>query len=189
MKAIRIIRQLAVRHFHCYKTICVPNVTDGPCGWEADLLVLRPSGWAVEVEVKTTLSDLKRDFKTKAHKHKIIERGIPEPNWNQHHWQRTLDWGKCKPHKCKQFWFCVPIDIVDKAIPLIPDYAGLLVCKDAGLHAYPDLLYFDIAKEAPKLKNSRKYTDAERIKLLQTAYFRLWDFWGTAKMVGGEKES
>lgn len=55
--------ELAVaRHFHWQQNIIIPNV-GFVLGlyYEADLVVLRPSGYAVEVEIKVSSSDLRRD--------------------------------------------------------------------------------------------------------------------------------
>ena len=63
--------ELAVAHyFDPRRNIIVPNVWWGMgFNYECDLLVLTKAGYAYEVEIKTTKSDLKADLK-KEHGHK-----------------------------------------------------------------------------------------------------------------------
>lgn len=87
------------RHFNPRLNLIVPNVSWGLPGlqYEADMVVLRPSGYAAEVEIKTSASDIKADL------------------------------GKGHNHLCSLFseiWFAVPEELADD--PNIPDYAGIL---------------------------------------------------------------
>jgi hypothetical protein len=115
-------------------------------GWESDLLVINSQGYLEEVEIKISLSDFKADFTNKKDKHKRI----------------SLD--KTKLHK---FWYCVPFELKDKVIDLIPKYAGLLYISRANNVC--------IAKNAPTLKNGVILQDADKVKLLRLAYIRIWD--------------
>ena len=55
--------------FNYRQNVIVPNVSWGiGLRYEADLVVLRPSGYAVEVEIKVNASDIKADLK-KRHQH------------------------------------------------------------------------------------------------------------------------
>lgn len=82
MKAIEI--ELAVaRLFDFRKNIIVPNICWGAGLHECDILIVRKTGYAIEVEIKTTKSDLKKDA-GKRHNHesnKIKELffAVPEP--------------------------------------------------------------------------------------------------------------
>jgi hypothetical protein len=67
---------------------------------ECDLLALTPAGYAHEVEIKVSLSDVKADLK-KGH----------------HHDPGT---------KIKCLWFAMPYELVEKALPFVPDRAGVL---------------------------------------------------------------
>lgn len=50
------------KHFGYRQNLIVPNVHWGlNLPYEADLVVLRPSSWAIEVEIKVTASDIKAD--------------------------------------------------------------------------------------------------------------------------------
>lgn len=85
-------------HFNSRINVIVPNVSWGlGLRYEADLLVLRPSGYCDEVEIKCTRSDIIRDL-SKQHNH-------------DYRYVRLV-------------WFAVPAHLAtcDK----IPDYAGIL---------------------------------------------------------------
>jgi len=77
--------EIAVANFfHPRINIIVPNVSWGMgLNYECDLLIVRPSYWAMEVEIKTTEQDIKADFKkaSSAHKSKLIQKfsyAVPE---------------------------------------------------------------------------------------------------------------
>jgi hypothetical protein len=89
---------LIARHFNYRTNIIVPNVSWGlGLLYEADLVVLRPSGYAVEVEIKISRSDIKADL-NKRHCHDSIY--------------------------FRELYFAVPSDIADD--PNIPERAGIL---------------------------------------------------------------
>jgi len=93
MTSQEIERRIAV-YFGFRQNLIVPNVSWGffRNGQEVDLLIVRPSGFAIEVEIKTTASDIKADLKKK---HQHISKRI------------------------KQTWFAVPEKLQDNAdIPL-----------------------------------------------------------------------
>lgn len=51
------------RHFGWRQNVIVPNVHWGlGLCYEADLVVLRPSGWAIEVEIKVSAADIRADL-------------------------------------------------------------------------------------------------------------------------------
>jgi hypothetical protein len=55
-------------HFNYRQNIIVPNVSWGVGLHECDLLIIRKSGYGIEVEIKVSKSDLKADAK-KPHQH------------------------------------------------------------------------------------------------------------------------
>ena len=72
--------------------------------YEADVVILRPSGYAVEVEIKVSAGDIKADA-LKAHRH--------------------------NSNMFRELWFAVPADLSDH--PSIPEMAGILsVTEDRG---------------------------------------------------------
>jgi hypothetical protein len=63
-KITRLVELATAKHFNYRTNIIVPNVSWGiGIRYEADLVVLRPSGYAAEIEIKATESDIKRDMK------------------------------------------------------------------------------------------------------------------------------
>lgn len=99
MKITSLDIEIAVaKHFGWRQNVIVPNVHWGlGLHYEADLVVLRPSGWAVEIEIKTTASDIKADLK-KRHQH--------------------------DSDLFRELWFAVPAGLA--ANPDIPPHAGVL---------------------------------------------------------------
>jgi len=71
--------------------------------YECDLLIIKKSGYAVEVEIKMSLNDVKADLKKK-HSH--------------------------DNEKIKELYFALPESIYDKAIEFIPEKAGLIIIKN-----------------------------------------------------------
>jgi hypothetical protein len=56
-------------HFNSRQNLIVPNVHWGwMLQYEADMVILRQSGYAVEVEIKVSAADIKRDLR-KHHQH------------------------------------------------------------------------------------------------------------------------
>ncbi len=92
-----------VNYFNPRQNLIVPNVSWGFMGlhYEADLVVIRKSGYAVEVEIKVSKSDLIKD-KEKKHNH------------------------DCK--KFKGLYFAIPENLL-KHKEHIPYRAGILVCR------------------------------------------------------------
>jgi hypothetical protein len=186
MTARQVTRLLAVQHFGYRDMVCVPRCHFA--GAEADLLVLRPSGWLEEIEVKVSLADYRREFKTKADKHERLQNGKPhyraryefdefpfDPENPKHvaticdAMDRVVayeDWTAPVPHLVRRFWFAMPQELADRLRAEIPEHAGLISVA---------LGYIRVLKQAPNLKVTRKLTDAERVDLMRLAYLRFWD--------------
>ena len=95
--------ELAIaRYFNPRLNVIVPNISWGLDLHEIDLLVLNPSNYAYEIEIKTSLSDLKAD-KNKKHGH--------------------------FSNKIRRLYFAVPVELQKEAIEHIPERAGLLTIK------------------------------------------------------------
>lgn len=184
-----------VRMFSPHKNLVVPNCCT-KLAWEADLLVVRPSGWAEEFEIKVSIADFRREFVTKEDKHRALPIGFPTScrrygaAWKEGETfdpenplhiatgveSRTgqvyayEDHSKMRPHLIKRFWYAMPSEIAEKVRAEIPEYAGLIVvAKGRWGHEAT------VEKEAPKLKNCRKVTDDERSNLYRACYYRFWD--------------
>lgn len=139
------------KEFNYRQNIVVPNVSWGLGLHECDLLVLRQSGFAVEIEIKRSLADLKAESK-KNHIH--------------------------VSNKVRELWFAVPHDIYDRAAELVPERAGILtferrdfIFSDAPLKKQ---LFIRRKRGAKINKQARPFTDKERQKLLQLAHMRIW---------------
>lgn len=102
--------ELAVANFFGIRTcVMVPNVSWGlfrDHNHEADMVMLRPSGWADEIEIKVSASDIKADLR----KH----RGA----------------GHCRPELIRFLWFAVPEALA--TCEYIPAYAGILAMFETG---------------------------------------------------------
>jgi len=115
------IELILVKHFDFRTNLIVPNVSWGwKLPYEADLVVLRPSGWAEEIEIKVCKGDIKADR---------------EKKWSQH-------WDK---HFLK-LWFAVPSNLSD--CEFIPEHAGILsVHKNE--HGHPRVVITRGARRNP----------------------------------------
>lgn len=152
---------------HC----CIPNVNAGLYA-EADLLVIRPSGWCEEVEIKVSKADFRREFTCKSSKHDCLVNGraIKKYCWTN---QTTTITGR-EPYIISRYWFAMPLELAQALLSEIPDHAGLygvgLVETRLGLRPQVTIL-----KPAPRLSNCRKCTDAEKAAFLRLGLLRYWD--------------
>lgn len=180
-----ITRALAVRYFGYRKNVVVPRCNFA--GWEADVLVLRPSGWMEEVEIKISVADFRREFTKKADKHRRFTHGVPKYNGgldgfeadNPLHEPITYrsgkpygfwDWSAAGEHMLRRFWFAVPEEILPKVEAEVPGYAGILRVD----RWYESVVVREV-KAAPVLPHGRKLAPQERSQLLRLAYLRYWD--------------
>jgi hypothetical protein len=93
-------------HFNSRINLIVPNVSWGlQIGYEADLVIVTPSKYAFEVEIKVSIADLKRDS-LKRH-------------------------GHCST-KFKRLYFAVPDDMQVEALDCIPERSGLFAIDKFG---------------------------------------------------------
>lgn len=112
-------------------------------GWESDMLIKTRSGYWYEVECKISLADFKNDFTHKRQKHELLKMGDEKhgrPNY---------------------FYYCVPWYLSEKVLPLLPDYAGLIVLTENGR--------LNEVKRSPCL-HKQKYTN-EELKLCDKFYY------------------
>lgn len=90
------------KYFDYRQNVIVPNVAWGLLRHrEADMLVLRPSGYIEEVEIKRDLADIRRDLQKK-----------------KTHWDRLV----------RRCWFAIPETITD--ISDIPEMYGILTVSE-----------------------------------------------------------
>lgn len=139
--------EMAVAHFFdARRNIIVPNVSWGfGLPFEIDLLVVRPTGYAIEVEIKVVASDIRADLTKDRHlsgrKHKML----------------------------KQRWFAVPESLADN--PDIPKDCGILSVAESG----PTLIHrVTTIRAAANNPRAVKLTDAQLITLCRLAALRIW---------------
>lgn len=118
-------------YFGVRQNIIVPNISWGIFIHECDLLIIRPSGYAIEVEIKVSVQDLKNDF-LKKHNH--------------------------KDSRIKQMYYAIPEYMYNKALDLIPINCGIItVNKYDNINDYYDT---QVKREA-KINDSKKLTQEE----------------------------
>lgn len=96
--------ELAVAtHFNFRKYLILPNISWGMGVHECDLMIVRRSGYAIEVEIKISLSDLKKD-REKPHQH--------------------------RSNKIKELYFAIPMSRYEKWAEYIPERAGIILVNE-----------------------------------------------------------
>jgi len=148
MSSLKIEYKIA-EYFCPRRNIIVPNVWWGMgFNHELDLLVLTPSGWAYEVEIKTSSADLKADLK-KGHGH--------------------------RSQKIRKLYFAIP-ESLKASVDLIPGHAGILVVMQARKFGnngfYPGGV--EKLREAELNPVARRLTANERLKLAELGTMRIW---------------
>lgn len=156
--------------------------------WESDMLIKTRSGYWYEVECKISFADFKNDFTHKWQKHELLKTGEWhsltfvcretdekalskfEPFPDYHIKKTGKAWNiyrECREvikrkHRCPNYFcYCVPWYLSGKVLPLLPDYAGLLVLTENGR--------LNEVKRAPCL-HQHKYTN-EELKLCDKFYY------------------
>jgi len=153
--------ELAVAKFFDYRqNLIIPNLSHGAGLHECDMVILMRSGYAYEVEIKVSASDIKSDLKKKhGHESELI----------------------------KLFYFAIPESLVTYA-DLIPNHAGIIkVSREVGPEYKYSETYGPretgnkVSRDcveifrAPKVnRNARRWTDAERFNLIRLSTMRIW---------------
>ena len=144
----RIVELATVQHFNYRTNIIVPNVSWGlGLRYEADLVVLRPSGFAAEVEVKASASDIKKDLE-KRHGH-----------GGRHYTLKLL---------FRELWFAVPEHLMFN--PHIPDRAGILFTR----YDHRNIGKAYVLRNPKIQKNAVKFDAKLKEKLLHLGVMRVW---------------
>lgn len=156
--------------------------------WESDILIKNRSGYWYEVECKISFADFKNDFTHKWQKHELLKTGEWhsltfvcretdekalskfEPFPDYHIKKTGKAWNiyrECREvikrkHRCPNYFcYCVPWYLSGKVLPLLPDYAGLVVLTEDGK--------LNEVKRAPCL-HKQKYAN-EELKLCDKFYY------------------
>ena len=133
------------QHFNPRRYVIVPNVSFGLFNYhEADMVILAPSSWGIEVEIKVTASDIKADLK----------------KWHRH-----------KEEIIRDVWFAVPEELSED--PNIPEYAGIISVKKWKTRSGKQRYFCERKRLPVRNKDSRKFTENERKKLLRLGCLRI----------------
>lgn len=135
--------------FDYTRNIIVPNLSWGFSIHECDLFILRESGYAFEVEIKRSKSDLMKDFKKK---HNHVDR---------------------KNRIC-ELYYAIPIDLLDSCKTIIPENAGIIVCENVYNTKGKKKQLATIVRRAKRIKGARKLTSDEQFKIARLAAMRVW---------------
>lgn len=140
--------------FPASRFIAVENVSFGLVCWEADLLVCSGSGYLYEIEIKISISDLKRDKQKRRWRYgQVNEEGNYYP-------------------KRKGMWFAMPPDVWKHpaAAAAVPDQCGVIVVGRYGASGRHRCVVVRpcVNQRVPKM------TDAQRLKLAMLGTMRYW---------------
>lgn len=154
--------ELAImRHFDFRQNLIVPNISNQMLvvPFETDMLVITKGGYAHGFEIKTSLSDLKADFKKPQHMHFNVMRngrsGIER--W----------YGKFK-----YFSYAVPESLKEEAKKLIPPFCGLFVL-DSQLEPYKYTYKF-YQEVKPQILTSYKWNEKQIFEVARLGAMRIY---------------
>jgi len=138
------------RRFDVRTHTIVPNVSWGLLSHEADVLVMRETGFLLEFEIKRSFSDYKADFK-------------------KHKWRNGLS------KTIKKFYYCFPADLWRKRRghiqEILPEFAGILVIYKNGER----LPFSEIIKPAKLNPGCKALSKPQQLKLAQLGTMRIWN--------------
>jgi hypothetical protein len=194
MKAKDVLRAVCCTYdgrFNPLRNICVPNSTN-VSRWESDLLVIRPTGWVDEVEIKVTVSDFRAELRNKWEKHLSLRQGKVCTHLDGRERNRFSYWRKPgdetveidgkqiwvrgnSPTIIRRFWFAMPADVFAKVEAEVPAWAGILTVgeSEVGWKIRDGVLDWKEVRAAKQLP-SRRATDADRVKALTSIHHRAW---------------
>jgi hypothetical protein len=143
-------------HFDIRRNLIVPNVSWG-MGFphEIDMLVVSGSGYATEIEIKISKSDILRDQKKRKWKS-----GIYSKYGDIYRTRDTI----------KSVYFAIP-DILIECAGEIPEMAGILL---VGTQKYSDRFIAWEHRKPQTNKTARRLSDAERYKIARLGTMRIW---------------
>lgn len=137
------------KHFGVRQNIIVPNISWGFAMHECDMFIIKKSGLTAEVEIKRTKYDLLADFK-KRHNH--------------------VD----KQNRISELYYAIPLEIYEVCKDLIPQDAGILTCEKYHAGHGTRRVYVSRKREPARVKNSRKLTEEEKLKIAWLGTMRIW---------------
>ena len=134
--------------FPYQKNIVVPNVRHGFLDYEADLLVVTGSNYLKEIEIKTSLADLRADNKKTKHAN----------------WERPTNF------VC-ELYYAMPSEIFEKVKnkPPVPDHAGILV-----IYKFPHRTMIKFERQAKRRQNVKPLTTEQVLQIARLGTMRYW---------------
>jgi hypothetical protein len=144
--ATKIAELVVASMFPIPRHMCVANVAWSLLPYEADLIAVTQAGYMIEVEIKISLSDLKReDAKAK---------------W------RSRSFGEL----VSRFYYAMPGELWDKpaAQAAIRPGAGVIVIREVG-----NVLRVEMVREAERT-SARALTQREQFDLARVGSYRAW---------------
>jgi hypothetical protein len=147
--------------FNIRQNLIVPNISNQMClvPFETDMLVLKPSGVAYGFEIKTSLSDLKADFKKPQHTKIYVNDYGVKMNFDKYF------------GKFRHFYFAVPEKLKKQALELLPEHIGLYVL-DIQQSEEGKIKRFYCAKESPIL-SKYKWSEKEKYEVARLGTMRI----------------
>ena len=86
------------------QTLTVPNVSSGLFDWgESDLIQVSGAGYVTEIEIKTSIADLKRE-------------------WEKRRWEEY--WVRDWLNRVRYYWIAMPFELCETAREHIPEWVG-----------------------------------------------------------------
>jgi hypothetical protein len=116
---------------------------------ECDLFFIQKNGYAFEVEIKRSKSDLLADFK-KGHDHKD------------------------KKNRIKELYFAIPKNLYESCKDIIPKNAGILVCEKWLHDDGREIVSVYTKRQAVKVKGAQKLTLEEQLSVARLGCLRIW---------------
>lgn len=135
--------------------LIVPNISHGMYLHECDLLVMNGRNYGVEVEIKISKADVKKDAKKK-HGH--------------------------ESNKIRRLFFAIPESLfTDDVVAMIPERAGIFVIKPAEKIEYGENESYMrppkcVLKRNAKInKYAKPFSDGERMNMGRLGMLRYWN--------------
>jgi hypothetical protein len=117
---------------------------------ECDMFIIKPTGFAVEVEIKISKSDLLADFK-KDHNHVDIK------------------------HRICEFYYAMPLDLYEKVKDLIPEGAGIITCEwNYNAYLIEHRIITRTQRKATRIEGARALTTEEQFKVAKLGTMRIF---------------
>ena len=149
------------KYFKPRTHLIVPNISWGMGLHECDMLILNGSNYAVEVEIKISKADVKKDL-SKSHGH--------------------------RSNRIKRLFFAIPEHLnTPDVIELIPERAGILVVSERfpvyGTRWGTEEKYISyymqprctVIRNAKINKDAKPFSDGERIEMGRLGMLRYWN--------------